>query len=124
METVRLDRWLWAARFYKTRSLAANAVKRGNVKVNTRKCKAAKMVKIGDVLNFRQAQFMFEPTILALSEKRLGAKLALDLYREPESIVTERGLRKQRIQADRQMLIDGKPNKKDRRLQQAIKRAM
>jgi ribosome-associated heat shock protein Hsp15 len=119
---VRLDRWLWAARFYKTRSLAVNAIKRGRITVNHRKAKPSRQITIGDVLNIRKAQLVYEVTITALSEKRLSARLAQALYTELPASATAREQRAQEIKANRQTLIDGRPSKKDRRLQQLIKR--
>jgi ribosome-associated heat shock protein Hsp15 len=119
---VRLDRWLWAARIYKTRSLAVNAIKRGRITVNHRKAKPSRQITIGDVLNIRKAQLVYEVTITALSEKRLSARLAQALYTELPASATAREQRAQEIKANRQTLIDGRPSKKDRRLQQLIKR--
>jgi ribosome-associated heat shock protein Hsp15 len=119
---VRLDRWLWAARFYKTRSLAVNAIKRGRITVNHRKAKPSRQITIGDVLNIRKAQLVYEVTITALSEKRLSTRLAQALYTELPASATAREQRAQEIKANRQTLIDGRPSKKDRRLQQLIKR--
>lgn len=119
---VRLDRWLWAARFYKTRGLAVDAIKRGRITVNQIKVKPAKLVTNGDQLGIRKAQMMFNITISELSEKRLGAKLAQALYTETQSSIDERAQRQQQVKADRQTLINGRPSKKNRRLQQAIKR--
>lgn len=119
---VRLDRWLWAARFYKTRSLAVNAIKRGRITVNHRKAKPSRQITIGDALNIRKAQLVYEVTITALSEKRLSARLAQALYTELPASATAREQRVQEIKANRQTLIDGRPSKKDRRLQQLIKR--
>ncbi len=119
---VRLDRWLWAARFYKTRSLAVNAIKRGRITVNHRKAKPARQITIGDALNIRKAQLVYEVSITALSEKRLSARLAQALYTELPASAAAREQRSQEIKANRQTLIDGRPSKKDRRLQQRIKR--
>jgi ribosome-associated heat shock protein Hsp15 len=119
---VRLDRWLWAARFYKTRSLAVNAIKRGRITVNHRKAKPARQITIGDVLNIRKAQLVYEVTTTALSEKRLSARLAQALYTELPASAAAREQRSQEIKANRQTLIDGRPSKKDRRLQQRLKR--
>jgi ribosome-associated heat shock protein Hsp15 len=121
-DAVRLDRWLWAARFYKTRSLAVAAIKRGRVSVNERTAKPSRRIMLGDRLNIRRAQLVYEVTVTALSEKRLSARLAHDLYSEsPDSIVV-RELREQEVKASRQSLVNGRPSKKDRRMQQAMKR--
>jgi len=121
-DTVRLDRWLWAARFYKTRPLAVTAIKRGRITVNERKAKPSRRISLGDRLNIRKAQLVYEATVIALSEKRLSALLASALYIEsPENIAT-RELREQELNSNRQALVNGRPSKKDRRLQQAMKR--
>lgn len=123
-ETMRLDQWLWAARFYKTRSLSANAIKRGQITVNNQKAKPAKQVSAGDTLKIRKAQLQFAPTIATLSLKRLSAKLAQTLYSESETIIQARAQRSEEIKATRQSMINGRPNKKERRIQQAIKRQL
>ena len=121
-KTVRLDRWLWAARFYKTRSLAAAAIKRGRITIDAGKAKPARSVATGNRLTIRKAQLVYNVTVLALSEKRLSARLASELYMELPDSIAERELRTQTIKANRQMLVNGRPGKKDRRLQRAIKR--
>ena len=121
-DTVRLDRWLWATRFYKTRSLAVGAIKRGRITVNTRRAKPSRQVMVGDLLTIRKTQLIYEVSVIALSEKRLSARLAQALYTELPGSKAARELREQEIKANRQMRINGRPSKKDRRMQQAIKR--
>lgn len=121
---VRLDRWLWAARFFKTRALAVEAVKGGRVMVNGLRAKPARLIAKGEVLNIRKAQLVFELEVIELSEKRLGASLAQALYVEKLASVEARQQRAQEIKAHRQTLIRGRPSKKDRRLQQAVKRRL
>lgn len=122
LHKVRLDRWLWAARFYKTRSLAVDAIKRGHITVNGLKAKPARQIGMGENLRIRKEQLVYTVFVVALSEKRLGPVLAQKLYTEtPES----RDLRLQRLQeikAERQTYIKGRPSKKDRRQQLAAKR--
>ena len=81
---VRIDKWLWAARFYKTRSLAADAVDSGKVKLNGERVKPAKLLKPGDMLSIRNGQSSWEVTVLALSERRGSATVASTLYRESD----------------------------------------
>ena len=119
---VRLDRWLWAARFFKTRSLAVEAVKGGRVSVNGQRVKPARQIAVGDNLSIRKAQLLYEISVTALSEKRLSAVLAQQLYHELESSRHAREQRIEEIRAARQTLVRGRPSKRDRRLQQAIKR--
>jgi ribosome-associated heat shock protein Hsp15 len=121
-DAVRLDRWLWAARFYKTRSLAVAAIKRGQITVDERKAKPSRRTMVGDRLNIRKAQLVYQVTVTALSGKRLSARLASELYIELPDGIAVRELREQEIKAGRQTLVNGRPSKKDRRLQQAMKR--
>ena len=83
---VRIDKWLWAARFYKTRSLSAEAVEGGKVQVNGERVKPAKALKCGDSLVIGNGPYIWEITVLALSERRGPAPEAAKLYEEsPES---------------------------------------
>ena len=83
----RLDKWLWAARFFKTRSIATDAIDSGKVHVDSDRVKPAKEVKIGQVIHIRNKDFEIEVSVLALSNMRRGAPEAALLYAEtPESI--------------------------------------
>lgn len=119
-ESVRLDKWLWAARFFKTRKLAADAVSGGKVHVNNQRVKPGKEVKSGTNLSISKDGFDWQITIIALTHQRRGAKEAILLYEEsPESIVKRQ--QQQAIQREQRELcpFNGppqKPNKKDRRL--------
>jgi len=121
-EKVRLDRWLWAVRFYKTRALAADAIKHGHILLNGLKAKPARKIAHGDQLRIRKAQLIYEVKVEALGEKRVSAKLAQQMYSEDQQSIEAREQRQIAIRADRQTLINGRPSKKDRRQQQAIKR--
>lgn len=121
-EKVRLDRWLWATRFYKTRSLASNAIKRGRIKVNAQNAKPSRLISIGDKVRIRKAQLIYDIGVLGLIEKRVGAKIAQTLYTETTNSVQLRETRMAEIGANRRNMVDGRPNKKNRRIQQAIKR--
>ncbi len=121
-EKLRLDRWLWAARFYKTRALAVGAIKRGHITVNQHRAKPAKLISIGDQLRIRKAQLVFNVTVEGLSDRRLGAKLAQALYTEPQPSIEAREQRQLEMKSVRQTLINGRPSKKDRRLQTGVKR--
>ncbi|WP_298943488.1 ribosome-associated heat shock protein Hsp15 [uncultured Psychromonas sp.] len=115
--TVRLDKWLWAARFYKTRGLARDMVQGGKVHYNGQRCKASKTVELGAVLSIRQGELLFEVTVEAISEQRRGAPIAQTLYQETEKSVVKREqhqlLRKLSLQNAPHP--DRKPNKKERR---------
>src|SRR5689334_2523605 len=79
---VRLDRWLWAARFYKTRSVSSEAIKGGKVQVNGERAKAAKMVGVGDEVRVRMGPYEHRVTVRGLSERRGPASEAQKLYEE------------------------------------------
>lgn len=84
-EKCRLDKWLWAARFFKTRSLAADAVDSGKVRVDSDRIKPAKEVKIGQSIHIRNKDFEIEVLVRALSNQRRGAPEASLLYEETEA---------------------------------------
>jgi ribosome-associated heat shock protein Hsp15 len=115
--TVRLDKWLWAARFYKTRSLAREMVQGGKVHYNGQRCKPSKNVEIGALLSVRQSEQLFEVTVEAISEHRQSASIAQTLYQETEQSIKKREeyqiLRKLSLQNAPHP--DRKPNKKERR---------
>ncbi|GGX54137.1 ribosome-associated heat shock protein Hsp15 [Saccharospirillum salsuginis] len=114
---VRLDKWLWAARFYKTRSLAKEAVEGGKVHYNGTRAKPSRTVEIGALLRMRLGFDEKTVEVLDLSDKRRGAPEAQTLYRETEESIAKRekqaALRK--AQKATQLAPDHKPNKKERR---------
>jgi ribosome-associated heat shock protein Hsp15 len=89
---VRIDKWLWAARFYKTRSLAAAAVAGGKVRVNRARVKPARPVKVGDALEVHKGGYEYSITVLAVSGQRGSATLAQNLYQESPDSVRKRQL--------------------------------
>lgn len=89
-EKVRLDKWLWAARFFKTRSLAAQAVSGGKVHANGQRVKPARAVNIGDELVIHRAQQAFTVEVLGLSGRRGPAKVAQTLYAETDDSIKAR----------------------------------
>jgi ribosome-associated heat shock protein Hsp15 len=96
-EAIRIDRWLWAARFYKTRGLATEMVNAGHVQLNGIHTKASKIVKIGDQLSISRGPEEFIIHIIALAGKRGSATIAQGLYEEePTSITARQQLAKQR----------------------------
>jgi len=121
---VRLDKWLWAARFFKTRAIAATAIETGKVEVNGERAKRAKQLQVGDSLRIRLGPYAHLVTVRALSENRGPAPVAAKLYEE-----TEEG-RKAREAMQLQMKIArsvpgydrGRPTKKDRRDIERVKR--
>jgi|SRR5689334_18505388 ribosome-associated heat shock protein Hsp15 len=124
MERVRIDKWLWAARFFKTRSLASDAVAGGHVHVDGERVKPARDVKVGDRLEIRRGQTRFTVVVTALADRRGPASAAADLYEEtPESIAAREQHREQRrlakpIGAD----LSERPTKRDRRRLDALRR--
>lgn len=114
---IRIDKWLWAARFYKTRSLAREMVQGGKVQYNGQRSKPSKIVELGAVLSIRQGDVLLEVIIEAISGHRGGAPIAQTLYKETEKSVTKR----EEYQVLRKLSLqnaphpDRKPNKKERR---------
>jgi ribosome-associated heat shock protein Hsp15 len=114
---LRIDKWLWAARFFKTRSLAAHACELGRVESNGQQAKAAREVRAGDLLKVKNDSGEFQMEVLLLSEMRGPAAVAQTLYRETE---TSRELRVKLAEEKKAMmsferLPEGKPSKRDRR---------
>jgi ribosome-associated heat shock protein Hsp15 len=114
---VRLDKWLWAARFYKTRSLAAEAIAGGKVQVNGDRVKRAKPVQLGDEVRIRQSPYEHQVVVRQLSDRRGPAAQAAELYQEkPESLAAREALTIQLKTLHSAFLPErGKPTKKDRR---------
>jgi ribosome-associated heat shock protein Hsp15 len=114
---VRLDTWLWAARFFKTRALAAEAVAGGKVEVNGARAKRAKQVRVGDRLRVRKGPFEYHVTVLGISERRGPAALAAALYEEdPERKQARQRLADQlRVAPSFRYEGKGRPTKKERR---------
>lgn len=116
-EKTRIDKWLWAARFFKTRSLAADAVDGGKVHLDGARVKPAKMLKVGDVLEIRQGPFEYVVTVRGLSGRRGPATEAARLYEESESsrLVREALTAQLKAQPAPQFEQKGRPTKKARR---------
>lgn len=114
---MRLDKWLWAARFYKTRTLAAEAVAGGKVKLNGERVKPAKAVRVNDAVRIARGPYEYAVRVLALSARRGSAKEAALLYEESESSQAARKGLADRLAAERHHVAhaDGRPSKKERR---------
>jgi ribosome-associated heat shock protein Hsp15 len=117
MDDTRIDKWLWAARFFKTRSLATAAVSGGKVEVNGDTAKPSKVVKVGDQIRLRMGPIEYRLVVTGIGERRGSAAVAQTLYEElPESLA-----QRQRIAAERRFSSapsyeeKGRPSKKDRR---------
>jgi ribosome-associated heat shock protein Hsp15 len=116
-EKVRLDKWLWAARFFKTRAVAAEAIESGKVEVNGDRPKRGKAVRVGDAVRVRLGPFEHHVTVRALSARRGPAAQAQLLYEETEASRVTRQLLAERLKAAPPPLFTekGRPTKKERR---------
>ncbi|HEY1397599.1 RNA-binding S4 domain-containing protein [Roseateles sp.] len=115
---VRLDKWLWAARFFKTRSIAVDEIGKGRVTINGQAAKASREVRVGDVVKLRQGQVDREVKVAGISSVRGPAPVAQALYEEtPDSIATrERAAEARRLAPEPADAIEqGRPTKQDRR---------
>jgi ribosome-associated heat shock protein Hsp15 len=118
MEKLRIDKWLWAARFYKTRSLAALEIDKGRVRINDQEAKPAREVKAGDIVALRQGPVVRTLMVRGISNQRGAAPVAQQLYEE-----TEESLRLKAQAAEQRRLVSdpassqehGRPTKRDRR---------
>src|ERR1700728_3532014 len=117
MDRVRIDKWLWAARFFKTRALASRACELGRIESNGQQAKAAREVRAGDLLRVKNDSGEFHVEVLGLSEMRGPAAVAQTLYRETEASrearlkLAEERKAMPHFEASR----EGKPSKRDRR---------
>ena len=116
-EKVRIDKWLWAARFYKTRSLAKEMVEGGKVHYNGQRVKPSKEVNLGATVRLRQGFDEKTVVITGISDRRGNASMAAELYEEtPESIAErEQNAARRKSLAKSHPMPEGRPNKRDRR---------
>jgi ribosome-associated heat shock protein Hsp15 len=121
-QALRLDVWLWAARFYKTRSLAKHAVETGKVDVGGQRAKASRAVRIGDVLRVVRGEEIFEVGVLALSDTRGPASTAQTLYAESDAskLAREQARALRAAERDGYRAPESKPDKRARRLIRAL----
>jgi ribosome-associated heat shock protein Hsp15 len=114
---LRLDKWLWAARFYKTRSLAQQGIERGHVRLEGERVKPAHALKIGNSLSVRKGDLEWSVTVRGLSERRGPASEAQTLYEETAQSRAERERRMdlRRLSPEPAASIKGRPTKRDRR---------
>ncbi|HEX5127491.1 MAG TPA: RNA-binding S4 domain-containing protein [Rhodocyclaceae bacterium] len=117
MNGVRIDKWLWAARFYKTRTLAASAVEAGHVHLNGQRAKPAKDVKPGDEMEINIGELRWVLTVKSVSEKRGPASVARELYEESENSMAARAAKIEikRLTTEPSEALHGRPTKRDRR---------
>lgn len=115
LAAVRIDKWLWSARLFKTRQIAIDAINAGRVDVAGERIKPARLVRVGDEIVVRKPPYSFVITVTGLAEKRGSASVAHTLYEETEASQLDR----ERIAAERKALppptFPGRPTKRDRR---------
>ena len=112
----RLDKWLWAARFFKTRSLAADAIAGGKVDVNGERAKRSRPVKVGDLVRVRSGQFEHHVIVRRLSQSRGSATIAATLFEETaESLAGREKMAAQLRALSKSGFESGRPSKKERR---------
>lgn len=117
-ETMRVDKWLWAARFFKTRGLAVQAIEGGRVKLAGERIKPSKEIRAGDRLRIHIGEHEWEVRVLGLSKQRGPAEAAHRLYEEDEGSRERRQalIERQRLLVNPAASIRGRPTKRDRRL--------
>ena len=116
---LRIDKWLWAARFFKTRSMASDAIAKNRVRVDGQRIKASRTISVGDMVLIEKPPYEFDVEVLGLSDQRRGAKEAVLLYQETEDSVERRTMLSARLRNDRIARLgvagEGKPSKRQRR---------
>ena len=123
LETVRLDKWLWAARFFKTRQTAIDAITAGHVDLNGERAKPAKAVKPGDNINVRKPPYTFALMVKTVSEKRTAAPIAKLLYEETADSIATREKLHVELRDMPAPIFKGRPTKRDRRTLENWRRA-
>jgi len=119
---MRIDKWLWAARFFKTRGLAQDALENGRVLVEGERVKTARLLRVGERVSVRVGEEQREVTVRGLSEQRGPASVAQQLYEESTGSVAAREAARERRRLYREpaLALEGRPTKRDRR---ALERA-
>ena len=115
---MRIDKWLWAARFYKTRSLASDEIGKGRVQVNGQEAKPARDIKVGDSVLMRQGPVIRNVVVRSLSQQRGAAPVAQQLYEETPESVRQRELAAEQRRLTNEpagSIAHGRPTKRDRR---------
>ena len=118
MDKLRVDKWLWAARFYKTRSLAVEEIDKGRVRINDQEAKPSREVKAGDTVALRQGPVVRTLVVRGISSQRGPAPVAQQLYEETEKSLALRAQAAEQRQLHREpanSLEHGRPTKRDRR---------
>jgi len=114
-DRIRLDKWLWAARFFKTRSLASQAIDLGRVRIDGERIKPAREARVGEMLDIQVGEQRQRVVIRALSTLRGPASVARELYLETADSIARRKRREERRAAEPAQSIKGRPTKRDRR---------
>lgn len=115
-EAVRLDKWLWATRFFKTRSLAQQAIRGGRVEINGQKPKPSRLVRVDDALEIGRGELRFDVRVVGLIERRVSAEQARQLYQESAESIERRETQAAQRRAERESGEPGKrPDKRQRR---------
>ena len=121
---MRIDKWLWAARFFKTRSAATEAVLGGHVQVGGERVKPAKEIRVGDTVEIRRGEVRWTVAVAAVGDRRGSASVAATLYEETAESVAERERQRQERRLARPLGADlgARPTKQDRRRIEALRR--
>ena len=124
LTTMRLDKWLWAVRFFKTRPLASVAISGGRVHLNGQRCKPAKLIQIGSQLSISKGPYRWDIEVCAIPKQRQAARAAHQCYLEAEESHIRREALVAQIRAEREQMPRSRerPTKKGRRLIHAFKR--
>ncbi len=119
---VRIDKWLWAARFFKTRKLATEACKGGHISINNIPCKPAKMIGVGDCITIQKGEETFIVMVKALADKRGSASIAQSLYEETHASINTRAAQREKRKLHAQTPAPSKrPDKRARRKLKQLK---
>jgi len=115
IDRIRLDKWLWAARLFKTRSLASQAIDLGRVRVDGERIKPAREARVGEMLDVQLGDQRLQVVVRALSTQRASASVARELYQETAESIARRERRNDQRLAEPARTIKGRPTKRDRR---------
>lgn len=119
LNRLRVDKWLWCARFFKTRSIATDAISKNRVRVDGQRIKPSRTVQIGDTVQIEKSPYVFDVTVLGLNDKRRPASEASMLYEESTASIAARELQSASAKLDYQTQVglagSGRPSKKQRR---------
>jgi len=122
-QSLRIDKWLWAARFYKTRQLAVKALKSGQVSLKGQNLKPASALKVNDIISIKKGPYVMIIEIKALNDKRGSATIAQTMYQETEESISRREALKQQLANQPRIEIDRrKPDKRGVRSHRSLKR--